>query len=103
MRTRRPPPKRSRPYPAACWSRQPTPSGRNCPAGTACVAVGHQGPLGALVVADTARTTFPFPWVGAQRDRVRYLLQKGYHVVLSRDGWIVLKPPGTTPDLRATR
>ncbi|WP_345361321.1 DUF2079 domain-containing protein [Actinoallomurus liliacearum] len=55
------------------------------------------------VVADTARTTFPFPGLGAQRDRVRYLLQRGYTVVLRQDGWVVLHDPAATPDLRATR
>ncbi|WP_433182945.1 DUF2079 domain-containing protein [Actinoallomurus sp. CA-150999] len=55
------------------------------------------------VVADTAITTFPFPWVGAQRDRVRYLRNNGYQVVLSRNGWVVLNRPGATPDLRPTR
>jgi Predicted membrane protein (DUF2079) len=55
------------------------------------------------VVADTARTTFPFPGLGAQRDRVRYLLQKGYTVVFREDGWIVLHDPAVTPDLRAVR
>jgi hypothetical protein len=55
------------------------------------------------VVADTARTTFPFPALGAQRDRVRYLVQKGYAVVFRQDGWVVLHDPAVTPDLRATR
>ncbi|MCO5992166.1 DUF2079 domain-containing protein [Actinoallomurus rhizosphaericola] len=55
------------------------------------------------VVADTARATFPFPALGAQRDRVRYLLQRGYTMVLREDGWVVLHDPAATPDLRATR
>ncbi|GAA0340298.1 DUF2079 domain-containing protein [Actinoallomurus spadix] len=55
------------------------------------------------VVADTTRATFPFPGLGAQRDRVRYLLQRGYTVVLREDGWVVLHDPAVTPDLRATR
>ncbi|MFL6051504.1 MAG: DUF2079 domain-containing protein [Actinoallomurus sp.] len=55
------------------------------------------------VVADTAQTTFPFPALGAQRDRVRYLLQQGYAIAFREDGWVVLHDPAVTPDLRATR
>ena len=55
------------------------------------------------VVADTRRATFPFPALGAQRDRVRYLRQHGYTVILRRDGWVVLNRPGVTPDLRAIK
>ncbi|MCO6011091.1 DUF2079 domain-containing protein [Actinoallomurus purpureus] len=55
------------------------------------------------VVADTARMTFPFPALGAQRDRVRFLLQRGYTVVSRQDGWVVLHDPGITPDLRPSR
>ncbi len=42
------------------------------------------------VVADTGRPTFPFPGLQAQRQRVNRLLHNGYHVVLARDGYVVL-------------
>jgi uncharacterized membrane protein len=55
------------------------------------------------VVADTGMVTFPFPSVGAQRDRVRILLRSGYSVVRQRDGYMVLNRPGSVADLHATR
>ena len=42
------------------------------------------------VVAETGRTVLGFPGRRAQADRVRLLLHNGYHVVLARDGYIVL-------------
>ncbi|MDR8409116.1 DUF2079 domain-containing protein [Nonomuraea sp. 3-1Str] len=42
------------------------------------------------VVADVGRRTFPFPGVEEQRARVRTLLQHGYRVRFSRDGYLVL-------------
>ena len=42
------------------------------------------------VIADTGRPTFPFPGLQAQRQRVYHLLHNGYHVVLARDGYVVL-------------
>jgi uncharacterized membrane protein len=42
------------------------------------------------VVADVARSSFPFKTVAQQRDDVAWLEREGYRVVYQEDGWVVL-------------
>ncbi len=55
------------------------------------------------VVADVGQAVFPFSSVPKQRSRVRSLLSSGYVVARRTGDYVVLKRPGSVPDLRATR